>query len=144
MLFTNLTVTKIGRNEFLVEVREFRSHGGLLRRTLAVEFYAHSIVETQNYLSTFPNRDCQRTGTTRRVANRFRSTRVGDLCFTARWDGGAGRNRESSKRKGEALPQDDSRCPSTTRVDPSLIGWELLPFSFCKYGEGYDRDEDAK
>lgn len=114
MKFTNLTVTKTAPNEFLIDVQTYSALQGLLRNSYKWESYVSSVSELQAVLSTFPNRDCQRTGTSTRVAHRFRSTRVGDLCFTVRWDGDA--NGYPGKKAPVERPED--------------LAWELLPFSF--------------
>jgi hypothetical protein len=116
MKFTNLNVTKIGRNEFYIEVQECISRAGLLRNTRKWSTYVSSIADAQSVLSLFPNRDCQRIGTSTRVAHRFRSARTGDLCFTVRWDGGAG------SVPGPLYPE--------IRKNPRKVAWDLVPFSF--------------
>jgi hypothetical protein len=118
MKFTTLTVTKIARNEFLIELDESTSYSGLIQHSRKWRAHVHSIDDTQTVLSAFPNRDCQRIGTSTRAANRFRSTKIGDLCFTVRWDGGAGRYPGMQDAvEGGYLP-------------PAGCTWDLVPFSF--------------
>lgn len=88
MKFTNLVVVKKGQNEFLIEVVVYSQLAGTLICKRKWGYFAISIKEAQDVLSSFPNRECQRFGSSARCANRFRATRLGDLCFTVRWDGG--------------------------------------------------------
>jgi hypothetical protein len=121
MRFTNLTVTKIGRNEFWIDVTVYQSLGGVLRTLLREEYHVSSIPAAQAVLSSFPSRECQRDGVSTRVANRFRTAKSGDLCFTARWDGGAGRNHGHKTREGESLYRFVPWCPRRPGINVELL-----------------------
>lgn len=118
MKFTTLQVTKTSRNEFYVEIHEVTTDlcGLTYGKTRKWSAYVHSIGGTQAILSKCPNRDCQRIGTSTRVAHRFRLTKVGGLCFTVRWDGGAGRIPDNLLEWAD--------------LSPIQVAWELIPFSF--------------
>lgn len=87
MMFTNLIMVKKGTNEFFIEVAVYSQFAGALICKRKWSTFVTSIEDAQSVLSTFPNRDCQRTATSTSATHRFRATRSGDLCLTCRWDG---------------------------------------------------------